>query len=364
MGPRILILSASIGEGHDLPARMLADGIAAAAPDADVIVLDGLRAMGRFATTLAEDGATTVLHRADRVHDAAYYLLSRWPPSRAGAKAFTHRIGSRGLLALIAEQQPDVIVSTYPGVTEALGHLRAHGRITVPVCSAITDLAALHYWAHPGVDLHLTIHPESRAEILSIAPKAEILCVRGLTMPRFEQPTDASASRLRLGLAQRGPVVVVSGGGWAVGDLAGATEVALADQARATVLALCGRSETIKAALEARFDGEPRVQVMGFTDQMPDVLGAADVLVHSTAGLTVLEALICGCRVISYGWGVAHIRLNNAAYERFGLVEVAAGRDALAGALRAALASPGAVDAGYALRPSAAHAVLRLAVRS
>ena len=54
---------------------------------------------------------------------------------------------------------------------------------------------------------------------------------------------------------------------------------------------------------------------------------------------------MCGTRAISYGWGIAHIRANNRAYERFGLAAVAGtpaaarGRDA-ARARRAARARP------------------------
>ena len=65
--------------------------------------------------------------------------------------------------------------------------------------------------------------------------------------------------------------------------------------------------------------------VEGFTDRMAEWLSAADVLVHSTAGLTVLEAQMCGTWAISYGWGVGRIRVNNRAYRRWGLADVAAG---------------------------------------
>jgi len=41
---------------------------------------------------------------------------------------------------------------------------------------------------------------------------------------------------------------------------------------------------------------EARVVVLGFSKRMPELLAAADVLVHSTAGLTVLEALMRGCQ--------------------------------------------------------------------
>ena len=68
------------------------------------------------------------------------------------------------------------------------------------------------------------------------------------------------------------------------------------------------------------------MQAWGFTDRMPVLFAAADALIHSTAGLTMLEALMRGLPAISYGWGVGHIRLNNEAYARFGLADVATDR--------------------------------------
>ena len=157
-----------------------------------------------------------------------------------------------------------------------------------------------------------------------------------------------------------GPLIVVSGGGWAVGDLAGAATAALAADPQATVLVLCGRSDEVRDALAARFAREPRLRPMGFTDAMGDVLGAADVLIHSTAGLTVFEARIRGARVISYGWGRAHIRVNNAAYRRLGLAQVVAEQAGLAPALERALAAPRRPLLDYGARPSAAAEVLAL----
>ncbi len=356
----MLILSAAIGEGHDLPARMIADGLAELEPGVEAPIVDALRESGRASVLIADDGSALMFNRLDRVFDGLYWLFARWAPSRALGKWFAHRLGSRGLTRLIAERRPDVIVSTYPGATEVVGHLRARGRLGVPVVSAITDLAALQYWAHPGVDLHLVIHPESEAEIRAIAPGARVVAVRGMTDPAFERPVDPAAARAALGLPDGRPVIVVSGGGWAVGDLGGAARAALAVAPGATLVLLCGRSDAVRETLAARFAGDARVRVLGFTDRMSDVLAAADVLVHSTAGLTVFEALLRGCRVISYGWGVAHIRLNNRAYADFGLAAVAPSRTALAIALREALAHPGTPDAGYAARPSAAAEILAL----
>jgi processive 1,2-diacylglycerol beta-glucosyltransferase len=360
--PRVLILTASIGEGHDLPARVLADGLLRERPDARVRIADGLEAMGPPFPRIADAGSKFDSRTGDLLFDAEYWLLSQVGPTRRLAGWVLATVGGRRMLKVIAAERPDVVVATYPGVSEVLGRLRRAGRLGVPTVSAITDLAALRFWAHPGIDLHLVTHPESIAEVRSIAPQSRVVCTSGLTSPDFLVPRDPADARRALGLPVDGAVVVISGGGWAVGDLAGAAEVALGIEG-ATVVCLCGRSDAVRGRLELAFAAQPRVWVEGFTDRMGDWLAAADVLVHSTAGLTVLEAIIRGCAVISYGWGRGHIRANNRAYKRFGLAEVAATRADLVAALRRALQRPRVPDLAYAHLTTAAAAVLQEAAR-
>jgi processive 1,2-diacylglycerol beta-glucosyltransferase len=359
---RVLILSASIGEGHDLPARVLADGLRERCPGVHVRIDDGLEAMGGPFPRIAEAGSKFESRVGNVLFDLEYVLLSRLGPTRRLAGFMLMAIGGRGLQRLIAAERPDVVVATYPGISEVLGRLRRRGRLAVPVVSAITDLAALRFWAHPGVDLHLVTHPESIAEVRSIAPDSAVACTNGLTAPEFLTPRAPADARRALELPARGPVVVISGGGWAVGDLAGAAEAGLAVP-DATVVCLCGRNDGVRARLAQRFADEPRLRAVGFTERMGEWLAAADVLVHSTAGLTVLEAIMRGCAVISYGWGRGHIRANNRAYRRFGLAQVAATRAELDGALRRALAQRPEPDLAYRELTTAAEAVLRAAGR-
>ncbi|MFL5907728.1 MAG: MGDG synthase family glycosyltransferase [Solirubrobacterales bacterium] len=358
--PRILILSASIGEGHDLPARVIAEGIAAEAPDTEVEILDSLALVNPLVRRLVLDSSRFHSKWGNRIFDLSYRLITNVPPTRWFAARLTQFLAARPIRRAVLDRAPDVVVSTYPGSTEVLGALRAAGKIDVPVVSAITDLAALRYWAHPGVDLHLITHPESAEEVAEIAPGTEIACVRGLTDPRFYEPREQAEARRDLGLPADGPIVLVSGGGWAVGDLEGAAEEALTLPG-STVVCLCGRNDELRTKLAERFAAEPRMKVEGFTDRMPDWFAAADVLVHSTAGLTVLEAIMRGCGVVSYGWGIGHVRVNNEAFARFGLAEVARSRDELGEAIVRALAGKPDPDESFAELPTAASAILRLA---
>ena len=149
-------------------------------------------------------------------------------------------------------------------------------------------------------------------------------------------------------------MIIVSGGGWGIGDVAGGIETAL-ERPTARVVALCGRNEVVKSELEARFPGEERLTVMGFTDRMATVLSAGDVLIHATGGLTALEAIICGTNVISYGFGAGHVRENNKAYVQLGLAQVVKHREDLGPAIDEALAQPTVRDPRYAQLPSTAE---------
>jgi processive 1,2-diacylglycerol beta-glucosyltransferase len=350
---RVLVLTAEIGAGHDLPAELLAQALRERGAQAWVV--DGLKSTGRVVNAIVLSSAQ------GPGFDVSYWLAARLRVGRWVVDQLSWMVGWRAMRRVVDEHAPDVVVSTYPGFNPVLGRLHREGTIAAPIVSAITDLAALRYWAHPDVTLHLITHAESADEVRAIAgADTQVVQVSGFSDPAFLAPTDQAAARAALALPASGPVVVVSGGGWGMGDLEGAVRAALEIQGM-TVVCLCGTNDELRTRLEGTFAGAPRAQFWGFTDRMSDVLAAADVLVHSTAGLTVLEAQIRGTRVISYGWGIGHIRANNHAYERLGLAAVARTPAQLRVALRDALAHPAAPDDALRSLPAAADEVLALA---
>ena len=324
---------------------------------AQVEILDALAlAGGLVERAISSASFESELH--NRLFDLEHRLLHDTALTRRAAGRLGELLAGGRVVRALAERRADVVVSTYPGSTEVLGRLRRRGRLAVPAVAVITDLAALRFWAHPGADLHLVTQAESIDEVRAIAGSgAEVVHVRGLDDPRFADLPSSTAARQSLELPPDGQVVVVSGGGWGVGDLGGAVEEALALPGAFVVL-LCGSREEVRGALAARFAGAPRVRVLGFIDRMPELLAAADVLIHSTAGLTVMEALVAGCSVISYGWGRGHIRANNRAFALHGMAQVARDRAELRTALRVALAAPADRDRSFASLPTAAQIVL------
>jgi processive 1,2-diacylglycerol beta-glucosyltransferase len=323
-GPRrVLILSADVGEGHAAAARALAAQLGNAPEDSEVTVIDGLAAMGRVLKPVVEDGYRVQLRFIPWSYTVIYGLLDHVRPFRALATFLLCRFGARPLARAIAEHDPDVVVSTYPAVTVVLARLRRTGEVTCPTVATITDLTGLFFWAQPGIDMHMVMYGESMPSVERIAGRDSVRLVAPLIAEEFLQPRCPRQARRELGLPEQGRMVIVSGGGWGVGDVIGAVREFVRVPEASSIVVLAGRNEQLAEKLRRTFGSEPRVNVYEFTDKMPELLAAADVLVHSTGGVTCLEAMAAGTPVVSYGLPVGHARVNTRAMAALDLVRLA-----------------------------------------
>jgi processive 1,2-diacylglycerol beta-glucosyltransferase len=370
-GPRrVLILSADVGEGHAAAARALAEQIEASEQHAEVTVIDGLAAMGPLVRPVVEDGYRVQLRFMPWTYTLVYWLLEKVMPIRVLARRLLCLLGSRPLARAIAEHDPDVVVSTYPAVTVVLARLRRTGVVHCSTVATITDLTGLFFWAQPGIDMHLVMYGESMPSVERIAGRGSVQLVRPLISAEFLEPRCPVEARRALGLSEDGRTVVVSGGGWGVGDIQGAVREFTQVPEVSNIVCLAGRNEQLAEKLRSAFAEEPRVRVYGFTDKMPEILAAADVLVHSTGGVTCLEARAAGTPVVSYGLPVGHARLNTRAMASLDLLRLANDTDELRTHVQASFAdapatAPGERDAlsepagpAHAAHPAAVDVVL------
>jgi UDP-N-acetylglucosamine:LPS N-acetylglucosamine transferase len=351
-GPkRILILSADVGEGHAAAARALARQLESSPEPTEVTIIDGLSAMGPLLRPVVEDGYRVQLRFFPWTYTVVYSLLERVAPVRALARKLLCLLGSKPLARHIAKHLPDVIVSTYPAVTVVLARLRRTGVVTCPTVATITDLTGLFFWAQPGIDAHLVMYGESLSSVERIAGEGSAHLVRPLISSEFLEPRCPLESRRALGLPEEGRMVVVSGGGWGVGDIEGAVRELARVPEVSSIVCLAGRNEQLGQRLKEDFADEPHVHIYGFTDRMPEILSAADALVHSTGGVTCLEAKATGTPVVSYGLPVGHARLNTRAMADLDLLRLAGNTDELRAHVEASFGERHALSGRVASHP-------------
>ena len=333
---RIVILTARVGQGHLAAAGALAEELRETDPDIEALVVDTLELWGGTLRLLLLDGYRLQLRRAPWVFGILFFLFLRLRAARSVGRAALSLLGGRRLHRALRELQPDLVVSTYPAATSVLGSLRRRGRLGVPACATITDLAGTAFWSHPGIDLHLVMHPSLVRAVEQEAGPNSVRVARPLVAASFFERRSRAGARRELDLPMAGRVVLVSGGGWAVGDLTGAVAESLT-LPDTTVVCLAGRDTSLQAELAERYAENPRVLVLGFTNRMPELLAAADVLVHSTGGVTCLEAIVSGCPIVAFGAPAGHASTLARAMAAAGVAAYARSRRELRRVLPAAV---------------------------
>ncbi|WP_019056982.1 glycosyltransferase [Streptomyces prunicolor] len=308
---RVVIVSASVGAGHDGAAAELERRLVAAGLTVDRLdLLDVLPArLGR----LVRDGYHRMLVRAPWAYQRIYSSTERAGGGGRVAQALLRSAEERLLRALPADT--GAVVSTYPGASRVLGNLRLDGRLAVPVLTYLTDFSVHPLWVADGVDVHLALHAVPAAQARAAGARDVRVC-GPVADPRFH-PVDASeraAARARFGLPPTAPLALLVAGSWGVGPV---REVArdLRDCGAAVPLVVCGRNETLADQLRA--DGIEHVH--GWVDDMPGLMHAADVLIQNAGGLTSLEAFATGLPVASYGCIPGHGLTNAAALDEAGV---------------------------------------------
>jgi UDP-N-acetylglucosamine:LPS N-acetylglucosamine transferase len=126
--------------------------------------------------------------------------------------------------------------------------------------------------------------------------------------------SDAYDARARMGLPLLDRLAVVVAGSWGVGDIDNTVrDIAAAGSAIPVVV--CGRNEPLRRRLAET----GRVVALGWVDDMPSMLRAADVVVHNAGGLSSLEAMTSGVPVVSYRCLPGHGAANAAVLRAAGL---------------------------------------------
>ncbi|MCU1448891.1 MAG: glycosyl transferase group 1 [Acidimicrobiales bacterium] len=227
-------------------------------------------------------------------YDATYRMWYTLPFFVKPLALFINAVTSRKILRWVREFDADAVVSTYPMASLVLGQARQRGRLGVPVATFITDFAVHPLWTHPGVDLHLCVHQQA-ADAAAARSGGRATAPGPMVPERFHADLpDRHTARRALGFADEERLVLVVAGAWGIGDVSKTFDAVRASGF--TPVVVCGNNEQLRRRLEARDGG----QFLGWTDEMPTLMAAADVLVQNAGGLTCMEAFAAGLPVVSF----------------------------------------------------------------
>ena len=200
---------------------------------------------------------------------------------------------------------PDVVLSVHPLLNHVTaGLLDDHPR-RLAMMTVVTDLVDLHRgWTCSRADLMVVPTEQALRTALRRRMPADRLRLVGLPVDlRFRPPIDDEPARTRagLGLDPMRPTVLVTGGGEGSGRMFDHV-LALAWIGHPwQLIVVCGRNELLRKRLSTMRLETPTA-LLGFVDDMPELLRAADLAVGKAGPGLISEALVTGVPMLLTGY--------------------------------------------------------------
>src|ERR671933_1908637 len=303
--PKMLIISSDTGGGHRSAAAAIVAGVQK--------FFHGQSYAVRVVSAIEESHAITeklvrlynwLLRNKQHWMKYLYWAINRFRPETRDF-FYTRTVGY--VRDLFERWCPHVVVSVHPltqhGIARVLKELKLADKI--PLITVVTDPCYGFWkgWACDDVRLYLVASEEARQQLIDYGVSPRRIKVSGMPVhPKFELPDEraAQAARRALGLDPQKFTVFVNAGWAGGGNIPHIFRELVQGHLDVQAIFLAGRNEELRSEAEtlaasARFP----VKVIGYSEQVEQLMKAANVMVSKLGGLTPLEALACRVPIIA-----------------------------------------------------------------
>lgn len=303
--PKILIISSDTGGGHRSAAAALVEGVERfwRGQSAMVRVVRAVEESHRITAKLV-NGYNWMLRHKQHWMKYLYWAVNRFRPEKSrlmqsGSLKFIHSLFERWC--------PHVIVSVHPLTQHIFGRVLRELNLldTVPLVTVVTDPCYGFWkgWACDDVTLYLVASEEARQQLIDYGVTPERIKISGMPVhPKFAFAGELAAQTTRraMGLDAEKFTVFVNAGWIGGGNIPAIFRELLRGELDVQAIFLAGKNEMLKKEVEdmARYAKFP-VKVIGYSDRIEELMGAANVMISKLGGLTTFEALACRLPIIA-----------------------------------------------------------------
>ena len=291
---KILLVSASVGDGHTQAALAIKAAIENHAP-ATVQVVDFMAGENSYLNTLVKDAYLKLIDIFPDMYDLLY-RFSQMPLPGSKVQSLMAISMKRSMLTLINTYRPDAIICTHPFPCGAAAYLKRTHKITQPLIGVITDFAIHRFWRYNETDMYFVATPELKQKLATQGISLPRIHATGIPVnPKFSyipEQTELAILRQQLGFSNNQPILLIMGGGLGLGDLEQAVLALDALLLPFNLVVVAGRNANLRRRLLAKtYALAHPLKVFGYTRHVPELMSVANLLITKPGALTISEAL-------------------------------------------------------------------------
>jgi len=298
---KVLIVSASVGSGHDQAAKAVAAGIGRQCYRAKVEIVDFMGIENSYFNTLLKDAYLKVIDISPNLYD----LLYRWSQNHQRyfkVQNMVARAMKRAMYQLCKEHQPDIVVCTHPFPLGAAAYLRKIRKLDAPLVAVMTDFSVHPLWVYSDVNYYFTATEEMAKELVKQGIQPQKIHSTGIPIDqRFSVGLDRDRMLSDLGLDPGKSTVLFMGGGLGLGPVEKAVITINASKMPIQLIVVAGKNAILRRQLELteKLSGQP-MMVVGYTNRIRALMAASDLLITKPGALTLSEAMAAKLPMVLY----------------------------------------------------------------
>ena len=272
--------------GHVKCAEAITEEIYASRPDASVTTVDVMDYLFPHLSKAIYKGFSLLVTKLPGM----YNHLNRAAGKHAGVP-MKKTIAAK-LDRLIAETQPDLIISNLPVCSKYISAYKELRVCTVPLFTYITDITVHDEWIADKTDLYFVGDESTGNVLISKGVSAEKIVVSGIPVKRvfksaFKDGTLKDQEKADTGTHTKKRLLIMGGG---LGLVPGGSRLLkrLNEESCFEVTLITGKNRSLEKRARRKYKN---INVVGFTDKIADYMAAADLVLTKPGGITTFEAI-------------------------------------------------------------------------
>ncbi len=301
--PRLLMITASVGAGHNAVARAIIDKLNADAPEIDIDCIDAMDFAPWLFRKYYAGGFAMAMSHFPRSYGLGFHLSNR--PQKPGRHWIENqRIGReyltlRRLRKYIIDNPADLILHTHFIAPPIIYRMMQKGLVKSPQAVVVTDIEVHRWWYSQGVAKWF-VPNEYSAEIFRRWGIDSELTVSGIPIHRkWTLPTDRQRVLADWNLPADRPIITLTGGTeFTCGPIVRIARDMLKAIPQAHLAVLAGRNKKLLAKLSKLPEAGSRLTPVGYTDKLHELVSVSSLMVTKAGGITTAECLSKGRAMI------------------------------------------------------------------
>ena len=293
-GKNIIIVTASMGAGHNKAAKAVAEAIKRKYPVNKVNVIDFMSTETAYMNSLVKDIYLKMLDYVPNLYEFFYKFTASSTKTSKAQTLFAHAM-RKDMRALIEKYEADIIICTHPFPSAAASSLKQSGGLDIPLATVMTDFCMHQFWVNKNTDVYFTATEQIKQALMSENISQDKIFATGIPIGyKFRQPYDRQALLEKFKLDGSKPIILMMGGGLGMGGVKDALLQIEKLQKQLQILVVTGANVSLWSEINEYAQTQQskhKIIVWGYSHNIQELMAVSTFLISKPGALTISEAL-------------------------------------------------------------------------